>query len=283
MQTSELKFLLKLLGQPNYRATLPDLYRNEKTPAAERNRTCRSLAERELVAYSWVVERFKITPAGQALLQIEQAPLSDIQRRILKACAAKSTVPSAIRHSDTMERQTIIQDLAAKGYIRIEKSRIETVWLTDQGCDFLQYDCQPSGNSTISLNLLRNYLNFLRKAPAPAVSGSQGSNTDRIAESESGVVTDVTSEPPSDQQILEQIQQLDRREQSRNYLPIFHLRDYFQPVLSREELDQALYRLQRQDQIELSLLQNPEHYKPEQTEAGIRETTGGLLFFISLL
>jgi len=51
-----------------------------------------------------------------------------------------------------------------------------------------------------------------------------------------------------------------------NYLPIFHLRQ--RTSLSREKLDQALYRLQQNDQIELSSLQHVT-YTPEQIDAGI--------------
>ena len=76
------------------------------------------------------------------------------------------------------------------------------------------------------------------------------------------------------------IQNLDRELATDNYLPIFYLRQKLQPPLSREEVDQALYRLQRNDKIELSSLQEAIAYTPEQIEAGIPQDIGGPLFFI---
>ena len=85
---------------------------------------------------------------------------------------------------------------------------------------------------------------------------------------------------PSDEEILEIIRGLDRQFRTDNYLPIFHLRERLQPPLSREELDRALYRLERNDLIELSALQEVRAYTPEQIDAGIPQNVGGHLFFI---
>jgi hypothetical protein len=65
-----------------------------------------------------------------------------------------------------------------------------------------------------------------------------------------------------------------------NYLPIFHLRQKLQPPLSREDLDQALYRLEKSNQLELSSLQEVSAYTPEQIDTGIPQDVGGPLFFI---
>ena len=87
---------------------------------------------------------------------------------------------------------------------------------------------------------------------------------------------------PNDDQILAEIWSLDNRHGTDKYLPIFHLREKLQPRLSREELDQALYRLERNHRIELSSLQEVRSYTPEQIEAGIPQNIGGCLFFIIL-
>ena len=73
---------------------------------------------------------------------------------------------------------------------------------------------------------------------------------------------------PTDQEILQTIQDLDQQLGTENYLPIFYVRQKLQP-LSREQLDQRLYHLQRNDQIELSSLQEATAYTCEQTDAGI--------------
>ena len=86
---------------------------------------------------------------------------------------------------------------------------------------------------------------------------------------------------PTDPEILAVIRDLDHNLSTDNYLPIFHLREKLQPPFSRTELDQALYRLERSDQIELSSLQEVRCYTLEQVEAGIPQNIGGRLFFIS--
>ena len=65
----------------------------------------------------------------------------------------------------------------------------------------------------------------------------------------------------------------------KNYLPIYKYRAKF-PQMTREEQDQALYQLQREDKIQLSTLQDVRAYKPEQVASGIPQDIGGRLFFI---
>jgi hypothetical protein len=87
-------------------------------------------------------------------------------------------------------------------------------------------------------------------------------------------------EHPSDSEILEIIANLDRELRTDNYLPIFHLRDKLQAIFTRDELDQALYRLQRQDKLEMSTLAEVKVYTPEQMKAGIPQPVGGPLFYL---
>ncbi|MEM6404236.1 MAG: transcription factor RcaD, partial [Cyanobacteria bacterium P01_D01_bin.116] len=69
---------------------------------------------------------------------------------------------------------------------------------------------------------------------------------------------------------------------TKDYLPLFYLREKLQPPLSRDELDQVLFQLQADDKIELSTLQEANAYTPEQIESGIEQNVGGPLFFISV-
>ena len=85
---------------------------------------------------------------------------------------------------------------------------------------------------------------------------------------------------PTDSEILAMIKDLDHKLGTDKYLPIFHLREKLQPSLSRTEVDRALYRLEKSDQIELSSLQEVRCYTLEQIEAGIPQNIGGRLFFI---
>ena len=93
-------------------------------------------------------------------------------------------------------------------------------------------------------------------------------------------VTRQLTSPPSDEEIVQIIRNLDRKMGTNNYLPIFHLREELQPPFSKEELDQALYRLEQQDKIELSSLQEVRGYTSEQINTGIIQDIGGPLFFI---
>ncbi|MDJ0633099.1 MAG: hypothetical protein QNJ34_07905 [Xenococcaceae cyanobacterium MO_188.B29] len=86
--------------------------------------------------------------------------------------------------------------------------------------------------------------------------------------------------PISDEQVLQTILDLDLQLNTNNYLPIFYLREKLQPFLSREELDLTLYRLQRQDKLELSSIVESSKYTHEQLKAGIPQNIGGCLFFL---
>jgi hypothetical protein len=124
--------------------------------------------------------------------------------------------------------------------------------------------------------MLTNYLRFLRKSlrgkPEP-VSNSAPTTV------ESAIETIINI---SDDEVLETIRQLDQEFGTENYLPIFYLRQKLQPHLSREELDQALYRLQGDNHIELSTLAEPDKFNDEQLDAGISQRRGGVIFFITV-
>jgi hypothetical protein len=280
MDTNELKFLLKLLGCPNYRSSLSaSSFKSFKG----KEKLCRDLGDRGLVDFSREIAAVKMLPAGRALLKMstEQLPITDKELKVLEKIGKSSgkTAPSKITVSSLKapEREAILESLGERGLIEVEKKLKKAkaeVWLTQQGMEYLQNDYSPKGAATISLDLLKNYLDFLRKSlqvkpehPQPPTNG----------------------EPPiepmgdlSDEEILQIIQKLDRELGTDNYLPIFHLRQKLQPGLSREELDQTLYRLQRNDQIELRALVHAQEYTDEQVNAGINQRSGSSLFFIKV-
>ncbi|MGD1914002.1 MAG: transcription factor RcaD, partial [Rivularia sp. (in: cyanobacteria)] len=144
---------------------------------------------------------------------------------------------------------------------------------TERGIELLRDDfvAKKGTNPTISLDLLNNYLRFLRKTLL------WKSEQASIATESAVEITDIT-----DEKILEIIRKLDKEIGTENYLPIFHLRQKLQPPLSRDDLDKALYRLQADDKIDLGTLQEASAYTPEQTESGIVQNAGGPLFFISI-
>jgi predicted transcriptional regulator len=282
MDTNELKFLLKLLGCPNYRSSLSASGFNS---FKGKEKLCRDLGDRDLVDFSREIASVKILPAGRERLKLktEQLPLTDKKLKVLeKICKSSGKIaPSKITVSSVKaaEREAILENLSERGLIEVEKKLKKTkaeVWLTERGIEYLQDDYTPKGAATINLDLLNNYLRFLRKSlalkpdPVPPQPPTNG-------------------EPPiepigdlSDEEILQTIQKLDRELGTGNYLPIFHLRQKLEPPLSRENLDQALYRLEKADRIELSTLAEPRDYSPEQVDAGISQVSGGALFFIAV-
>ncbi|QSJ16689.1 transcription factor RcaD [Nostoc sp. UHCC 0702] len=275
MDTDELKFLLKLLGFPNYRASLSAFSTKGK------DKILQNLGDRELVDYSREVAAVKILPAGQALLKLGsgELPITEKELKVLEKIskASDKITPSNIKISSlkAADKEAILKTLTERGLIEpeIKKARNKVeVWLTQRGIEFLRDDYDPQGKANITLDLLNNYVRFLRKTlqvkpqtistPLPSVN--------------------ITDGKISDEEILEIIEKLDRELGTDNYLPIFHLRQKLQPPLSRDELDQALYRLQKDDQIDFSSLLDPTPYTTEQIDAGISQNVGGSLFFISV-
>ncbi len=266
MDVLELKFVLQLLSAPNYREFLTKIKLNSATKASERDKVCRQLAERELVGVSSEISKFKIAPAGVALLKIEstQLPITPQEVKILKSCQKAAISPSKTR-IPAPEVQKLVQALLEKGLIQVNKQdkKIKEVWLTERGKKYLQQDYEPSGNGDITLNksMLATYLKFLRQSPS--------------------IVVDSTHQP-SDDDILQTIQDLDRELGTDNYLPIFYLRQKLQPPLSGEDLEKALYRLETSDKIELSALVEASRYSPAQVNMGIKQLSGSPLFFLKV-
>jgi len=281
METKQLKFLLKLLGCANYRTSLTsgtfDGFKSEK------NKICRDLGELEYVDYSREVATVKILPAGQALLKLDlaQLPIDDQELKVLEKISKSSgkIAPSEIKVSGLKsdERDVILKTLSERGLIsaEIKMKRVKTeVWLTERGIEVLRDDYIPEGKANIDFNLLGNYVQFLRKNLRVEPKQVSTVVSDNI-ESHSDITSNI-----SDEEILETIKKLDRELGTENYLPIFHLRQKLQPPLLRDDLDQALYRLQKSDKIDFSTLQEVSAYTPEQIDAGIPQNIGGQLFFL---
>ncbi|MBD2515298.1 transcription factor RcaD [Nostoc sp. FACHB-973] len=272
MDTNELKFLLKLLGFSDYRAGLKafDSFK-------EKNKICKALGDRELVDYTREITTVKILPPGQAVLKDPgQVPIADKELKVLEKIgnASAKIAPSKITSPKAAERDAILEVLSDRGLIEaergIKKAKAE-VWLTQRGIEYLRDDYSPNkgSNPVLSLELLGNYLRFLRK-------------TLRVKSEEVCTSVLTVNKEISDEEILQIIEKLDREKGTDNYLPIFHLREKLQPPLSRDELDKALYRLQASDRIDLSSLLDPTPYTTEQIDAGILQKVGGSLFFITV-
>ena len=259
MESNELKFLLRLLDCRDYRSPLSaTAFRNFKG----KDKICQDLGKDGLVDFSREINAVKITQPGSALLKIAaQVPISAKELKVLdkigKAFGKISKSKITVSSVKASERDAILQSFCDRGLVEFETKLKRTkaeVWLTQKGQECLE--------------LVNNYFQFLRKSPSvqllPPFATDQSANSPGM---------------PTDQEILQTIQDLDQQLGTENYLPIFYLRQKLQP-LSREQLDQRLYHLQRNDQIELSSLQEVTAYTCEQIDAGIPQDLGGPLFFI---
>ncbi|MGF1522899.1 MAG: hypothetical protein ACFBSF_11345 [Leptolyngbyaceae cyanobacterium] len=268
LPASELKFLLRLLQFANYRAAIAQIRPNAKTTPAERDRLCRQLYQKGLVDCNDAIVRFGLTAAGRTLLTLDRTvlPVTPDERLILKSCQRGSATPGNIHPRVPKDRrQHLLTKLNEQGLIRVTQRQLGDVWLTDEGARFLREDCTPQGHApAISWNLLSSYLQFMRQPTTMAVATDKSSD-----------VTPAT--------LLQTIVHLDTALNTENYLPIHHLREKLQPPLSRQELDEQLYQLQRDDRIDLSTLQDVAHYPQEEVAAGIPQDIGGPLFFISVV
>lgn len=277
MDTIELKFVLKLLGFADYRAPLSKIQLNNQTKASEREKICRILCDRGWVECSREVTKLKIAPPGKALLKLDSAglPVTEQELKVLRA-SEKEKISPGKTNVPAEGRQAIIESLADRGLIEVE-TKIKEVWLSERGQEYLRDDYSPKGSQpVISLDMLNNYCRFLRKSLSVETSHST-SVQNRVSPQ-----APASESQPSDKEILQTIRDLDRQLSTENYLPIFHLRQKLEPQLSREQFDQMLYRLQRNDQIELSAVVHSQHYTQEQIKAGIHQRAGSPLFFIKV-
>ena len=289
--STELKFLLRLLEHaPDYRTRISQ---TKIKNTSDRNKACKSLCAKGLVGYTNEVERYRIEPPGKNLLN--SAPeelsisLSPYKLELLqKAAQAKSyATPGQAKQVPAAERYRLLYELEGQGLLRITKDRIGDVWLTPQSIHYLLNEYIPTQpRANLPFALLGNYLSFLRQflGETEAVVSIPNNQPDSL-EKESFLASSEAFASSSDlslESVLKTIKKLDQQLDTDNFLPIFHLRKSLQPPLNRESLDKLLFELQSQDLIEFSTLQDVSEYTEEQVAAGISQTIGGALFYISV-
>ncbi len=184
------------------------------------------LFEHGFLEFSEKVAKIKISAKGKTALNSDSKKLTSPQLKVLKACQKKAIPPSDTRISAAQGRQAVIEELKNLGLISIS-TKIDQVWLTDAGREYLASEYTPTGGGNIILSkkMLADYLEFLRgyfstARPTPDVKSP-------AAELPANLDVD-------DNEIYQAIVSLDRQHSSENYLPIFHLRNQF-PSLTRKE------------------------------------------------
>ncbi|MDJ0744558.1 MAG: hypothetical protein QNJ32_14520 [Xenococcaceae cyanobacterium MO_167.B27] len=272
MEVIEIKFLLKLLADKNHRTTISNIRLGTSIQASVRNNVCRRLYDLRLVQFTEKIAKIRITAKGKTALNKNAEQLTQLHLKVLKACLKKGIPPSGTRISSAQGREIIISELVALGLITV-LTKIHEVWLTAPGEEYLAILYKPTGGGNINLSkkMLADYLEFLRGYFSTAQPEEQ---VTPAAQEELSA-----NENVDDNMIYQAIADLDESHKTDNYLPIFYLRNQFRS-LSREKLDQALYRLQAANKIDFSTLAEVEAYTTEQIDAGISQVVGGRLFYI---
>ncbi len=272
MEVIEIKFLLKLLAYDNNRTTISNIRLGTSIKASVRNSVCKRLYDLGLVQFTEKIAKIRITTSGKTALSKNPEQLTQLHLKVLLACQKKGIPPSGTGISTAQGRQTIISELVALGLITVV-TKINEVWLTAPGEEYLALKYKPTGGGNINLSkkMFADYLEFLRGYFSTAQQEEQVTPPAAELTDNNNIDDDV---------ILKAITDLDKKHSTDNYLPIFHLRKHF-PSLSKKKLDQALYRLQAADKIDFSTLAEVEAYTREEIEAGIPQVIGGRLFYIS--
>ncbi|NJL86826.1 MAG: hypothetical protein HC886_14045 [Leptolyngbyaceae cyanobacterium SM1_1_3] len=176
LTTPELKFLMRLLAHPDYRASLSRLSPNAKTSAAQRERLCRQLSQKGLVDYSQEISRFALSPAGRTFLGLDHHNLlvTPDELLTLKSAAKGSLTPEQIHSRVAIQtRQRLIGTLAERKLVKITKIQIQAAWLTTQGQTFLRHHYSPYGHAqALTLTMLGDYLKFIRQAATHSLNPS---------------------------------------------------------------------------------------------------------------
>ncbi|MDV3000904.1 MAG: hypothetical protein N5P05_002510 [Chroococcopsis gigantea SAG 12.99] len=290
MEIKELKFILKLTGKPDYRSPIAQIKPSEKIKAGERDKICRDLKDRGLVDCDEEIVKINITGAGKSLLKIDTdslpatARLSQEKQKILQSCQTEITPLSKINISPAKVRHELVRNLIDQGLIVAGDKKIKDVWLTESGKEYLALEYTPSGGGNIQLGkqMLADYLHFIRKYISLPHEKQSNEDETSVTLDKDNKNDEPNGSGPTDEKILQMIKDLDREKGTDNYLPIYHLREKLQTLLSRDQLNDALYRLQRGNKIDLSSIVEAGDYTEEQIEAGIPQNAGGCLFFLKI-
>jgi hypothetical protein len=302
MEFTHLKFLLKLSDLPNGRGKLAATSFREFSDKAQ---VSQDLASEGLIKFDEAIATFTgvqavitqveipqifdikkveavgIASTGQELLKLKanDLPISEGELKVLEKLAELGEMlkPTEIdikaikvgtKKMTAGDRNAALKELYERGFIKVyfkpEKAKKSAIAKPTKAKASGEFQITAKGQDC--LLKLNNYFESLRN-----------SESDITLSKTTGTII-----KPSDAEVLEIIRELGTKAEIENYLPIFFLRERL-PTLSREELDQILYRLVRQKMIKLTALSEIEKYTQSQINSGIPQLSGGPKFFIRVV
>lgn len=267
MEIQHIKILLKLLGQDNYQGKIGDVKPNTKTNIKQTQKLCYELYNNKLIHLKEKNVTIKINNNGQQVLN-NRENRNKLEINILKKCKNREIRISKINIIPASKRDLLIEKLVKENLINITNKKIIHVELTEKGKQYLaeEYLAEGLGNISLTKPLLNNYLTFIRHY-------FMGKNQEQI-------ITPELKEKITPDDILKTIIRLDRTLNTDNYLPIFHLRNEYKSLLSRDELDSMIFELQKENKISLSRLVDASQYTDEEYDAGIPQSIGYPIFYL---
>ena len=185
---------------------------------------------------------------------------------------------------------TELRDANTEALAELSKAKQESLGIRQS---LVEYESDLAQVQTLQAQLYQELSELPELEPRSIMDGTWENG--RLNERAMGVVEALNNPPPRPAQAMSSPnaaigadgpeaafeaaanQLMDKHE---NFIPIYELRDALN--LPRKEFDAVLYRLWREDRIEVSTLQEMVLYTDAQKAAGIPQNIGGSLFFIQL-
>lgn len=221
--------------------------------------------------------------ATQQRFFYEAEVLSKLRQDLFEVTELLDQQRRVVSESPLLERVPVLHEIATKRNQGLT-SRTASAEMAQPGPDIrIPQLVDLIGDRPTAFERVREFEEF---APLTDEQLRRAINNDgRVFLDNDGVIRPAANAPiesaPSVTPEVSAIQGL--REQFDNFIPLFAVRDTPEFAgLSRQQQDEALRALQRQDIIEMSTLQDVTQYTPEQQAAGIPNPIGGDDFFVIL-
>lgn len=221
--------------------------------------------------------------ATQQRFFYEAEVLSKLRQDLFEVTELLDQQRRVVSESPLLERVPVLHEIATKRNQGLT-SRTASAEMAQPGPDIrIPQLIDLIGDRPTAFERVREFEEF---APLTDEQLRRAINNDgRVFLDNDGVIRPAANAPiepaPSVTPEVSAIQGL--REQFDNFIPLFAIRDTPEFAgLSRQQQDEALRALQRQDIIEMSTLQDVTQYTPEQQAAGIPNPIGGDDFFVIL-